>query len=87
MCVCVYPTGVPKLMHYGLLFEVGSYKFDKHWHYDFDVTQCPPWDLSSKKVTAGIFPPPPHPKTLTNQVRYCVYVCVCVCVRVCVCVS
>lgn len=42
-----YPTylpvdGIPKLMHYGLLFEVGNYSFDKHWHYDFDVTKCPP---------------------------------------------
>jgi len=62
------PHGIPKLLHYGLLFEVDKYKFDKHWHYDFDVTKCAPWDLSNpSRATAGIFPPPPHPSTLKNQ--------------------
>eukprot|EP00967_Tisochrysis_lutea_P132711 scaffold232035_cov18-Tisochrysis_lutea.AAC.1 len=37
-------TGIPKVMHYGLLFSIDDYKFDKHWHFDFDVTVCPPWD-------------------------------------------
>jgi hypothetical protein len=56
-------------MHYGLLFEVNKYKFDKHWHYDFDVTKCPPWDLSNpQRTTGGIFPPPPRPSELTNKV-------------------
>ncbi|GFR43751.1 hypothetical protein Agub_g4863 [Astrephomene gubernaculifera] len=67
----MYPTyrpteGIPKLMHYGLLFEVGkNYSFDKHWHYDFDVTKCPPWDLTDpKRRRHGIFPEPPRPSTL-----------------------
>ncbi|KXZ52846.1 hypothetical protein GPECTOR_8g229 [Gonium pectorale] len=67
----IYPgydprEGIPKLMHYGLLFEVGkNYSFDKHWHYDFDVTKCPPWDLSDpKRRTMGIFPEPPRPSAL-----------------------
>ncbi|KAG2499026.1 hypothetical protein HYH03_003211 [Edaphochlamys debaryana] len=66
-----YPTyrpeeGIPKLIHYGLLFEVGkNYSYDKHWHYDFDVTKCPPWDFSDpKRRTGGIFPAPPRPSTL-----------------------
>lgn len=35
----------PKVLHYGLLWEVAGtgYKFDKHWHYDFDPLKCPPW--------------------------------------------
>lgn len=36
--VCSSP-GIPKVLHYGLLFEVDNYKFDKHWHYGFDVTK------------------------------------------------
>lgn len=53
-------------MHYGLLFEIGkNYSFDKHWHYDFDVTVCPPWDLKDpKRRTHGIFPEPPRPSSL-----------------------
>ncbi|EFJ40854.1 hypothetical protein VOLCADRAFT_121680 [Volvox carteri f. nagariensis] len=67
----IYPgyeprEGIPKLMHYGLLFEVGkNYSFDKHWHYDFDVTKCPPWDLKDpKRRSQGIFPEPPRPSSL-----------------------
>ena len=53
-------------MHYGLLFEIGkNYSFDKHWHYDFDVTKCPPWDLTDpKRRKHGIFPAPPRPSSL-----------------------
>ncbi|KAG2453606.1 hypothetical protein HYH02_001824 [Chlamydomonas schloesseri] len=70
----MYPTyrpteGIPKLMHYGLLFEIGkNYSFDKHWHYDFDVTVCPPWDLKDpKRRTHGIFPEPPRPSSLKKD--------------------
>jgi peptidyl serine alpha-galactosyltransferase len=54
-------TELPKVLHYGLLWEVkggsyddkmdtrtaaaGRYVFDKHWHYDFNPLKCPPWDL------------------------------------------
>lgn len=75
----MYPNpltdGIPKLIHYGLLFEIGKeFSFDKHWHYDFDVTACPPWDLTDPKHRKhGIFPPPPHPSTI-NQVRGVSYV-------------
>ncbi|KAG2439207.1 hypothetical protein HXX76_004570 [Chlamydomonas incerta] len=70
----IYPgyeprEGIPKLMHYGLLFEIGkNYSFDKHWHYDFDVTVCPPWDLKDpKRRTHGIFPDPPRPSSLKKD--------------------
>ena len=35
------------MLHYGLKWNVEGteYEFDKHWHYDFDPFQCPPWDL------------------------------------------
>ena len=56
----------PKVLHYGLFWEVegSTYKFDKHWHYDFDPFECPPWDLSSndsKDRKEGLFPHPPRP--------------------------
>jgi hypothetical protein len=61
--------GIPKLMHYGLEFEVEGYKFDKHWQYDLDVTICAPWDLSQvKSRKGGLFAHPPAPSTLKNQV-------------------
>eukprot|EP00198_Chlamydomonas_reinhardtii_P007590 XP_001696927.1 predicted protein [Chlamydomonas reinhardtii] len=67
--VRVDDQGIPKLMHYGLLFEIGkNYSFDKHWHYDFDVTVCPPWDLKDpKRRTHGIFPEPPRPSSLRKD--------------------
>ena len=56
-------------MHYGLLFEVAGYKFDKHWFYELDMAKCPPWDLSDpKKLTGGLFPHPPRPSTLASKV-------------------
>ncbi|MEW5312642.1 MAG: hypothetical protein WDW38_004261 [Sanguina aurantia] len=69
----IYPEyeprdGIPKLLHYGLMFDVGNYTFDKHWHYDFDVTKCPPWDLTDPKHrTAGVFEHPPRPSTLVKK--------------------
>lgn len=36
---------------------------------DFDVQQCPPWNLTVDRPKAGTFPPPPHPDKLTNKVR------------------
>lgn len=63
-------AGIPKLLHYGLLFEVQKYKFDKHWHYDFDVTKCPPWNLKDPaRAREGIFQNPPRPSTLPNKAR------------------
>lgn len=64
------PRGIPKVMHYGLLFEVSNiFSFDKHWHYDFDIKKCPPWDLTDKRRrTAGIFTEPPHPSALNKAV-------------------
>ncbi|KAL6753820.1 peptidyl serine alpha-galactosyltransferase [Haematococcus lacustris] len=72
-----YPTyqasGIPKVTHYGLLFDIGlSYKFDKHWHYDFDVTRCPPWDLG-ERPTGGVFQPPPRPSQLLSKDHFGVY--------------
>ena len=65
------PHAPPKLMHYGLIFEVDGYKFDKHWHYGFNVNKCPPWDLSDpKRRKEGLFPHPPRVSTLKNKVRH-----------------
>ena len=35
------------MLHYGLLWSVPGteYKFDKHWHYQFDPLTCPPWNV------------------------------------------
>lgn len=67
--------GIPKLIHYGLLFEVNEYKFDKHWHYDLDVTVCPPWDLKDfKKRPGGIFPHAPRPSELQSTPFYKYYI-------------
>ncbi len=59
-------------MHYGLLFELGGgqdFKFDKHWHYDFNATKCPPWDLSNpKRRQHGLFEHPPRFTALNNKV-------------------
>lgn len=59
------PIEPPKVLHYGLLweFEVNGkkYGFDKHWHYQFQATRCPPWDLEGQHTDAkgGLFPHPP----------------------------
>ncbi|KAG1674576.1 hypothetical protein FOA52_001825 [Chlamydomonas sp. UWO 241] len=59
---------VPKILHYGLLFEFGGYKFDKHWHYDFDVAKCAPWDLNDpSKRTGGVFQ---HPLSVSQLKKY-----------------
>ncbi len=70
------PSGVPKLMHYGLFFEISgepSFKFDKHWHYELNIANCAPWNLTDpKKLTGGVFPHPPHPKDLQSKVGLCI---------------
>lgn len=55
-------------MHYGLIYRVGDWQYDKHWYFDFDVHKCPPWP-KAEKPKAGIFPPPPYPHQLPNKVR------------------
>jgi hypothetical protein len=56
-------------MHYGLLFEANGYKFDKHWHFDFNVTKCPPWDLKDPNHRReGLFAHVPSVNSLQNQV-------------------
>lgn len=47
-----------------------DWTFDKHWHFGFDASKCPPWDLAVDKPKAGIFPPPPHPSKLKSKVRW-----------------
>ncbi|KAI8477380.1 MAG: hypothetical protein J3K34DRAFT_398046 [Monoraphidium minutum] len=63
------PTGVPKILHYGLLWHLehqhGKWSFDKHWFTSFDVTVCPPWEESGSRVHPyGLFPAPPRPSQL-----------------------
>ena len=63
------------MLHYGLEWEVegaGSrYLFDKHWHYDFQATTCPPWDLAGAHTDAkgGLFPHPPRARVFKRHVR------------------
>lgn len=69
----------PKVLHYGLHWEVGKtgYEFDKHWFYDFDALQCPPWNLSANSK-GGLFKHPPHPATYPTKVSnvriFCFYI-------------
>lgn len=58
----------PKVIHAGLLIEAGDWQFQKHWYQDFDVQQCPPWNLTVNRPNAGIFAPPPHPDKQPNKV-------------------
>jgi hypothetical protein len=55
-------------MHYGLIYRVGDWQYDKHWYFDFDVHKCPPWEGLDGKPKAGIFPPPPYPDKLPKKV-------------------
>jgi hypothetical protein len=59
-----------------------TYEWDKHWYFHFDITVCPPWNLTNwRTVKAGIFPPPPHPSKLGRKVGgLCVW-SMCGCVR------
>jgi len=59
---------IPHVMHYGLIYRVGDWQYDKHWYFDFDVHKCPPWDTKAAKPKAGIFPPPPYPDKLPSKV-------------------
>ena len=64
------PSEIPKLMHYGLLFEFGGYKFDKHWQYQLDLSICPPWELKEQEQkgrTAGLFAHPPSVSDLKKE--------------------
>jgi hypothetical protein len=64
----------PKVLHYGLTYEIEGtgYKFDKHWHYDFDPFQCPPWNFKptgkgSKGSLGGLFFHPPRPASIKTK--------------------
>lgn len=67
-CSCLY-ADIPHVMHYGLIYKIGDWQYDKHWYFDFDVHKCPPWTGLDGKPKAGIFPPPPYPDKLPNKVR------------------
>eukprot|EP00884_Botryococcus_braunii_P008933 jgi/Botrbrau1/18040/Bobra.0062s0028.1 len=64
-----FATDPPKVLHYGLLYEVPNtgYKFDKHWHYNFDPLICPPWNITVERPKGGLFPHPPHPTSFQTQ--------------------
>lgn len=62
----------PKVLHYGLYYEVANtdYKFDKHWHYDFNPFKCPPWDLSPNADSSrkgGLLPHPPRASSFKTK--------------------
>lgn len=62
----------PKVLHYGLFYEVANtdYKFDKHWHYDFNPFKCPPWNLSPNAASSqkgGLLPHPPRASSFKTK--------------------
>jgi hypothetical protein len=61
------PRTTPQLLHYGLRHTVntteGLFQWDKHWHFDFDPMQCPPWK-HVKGRDGGVFPRAPSPRVL-----------------------
>lgn len=60
------------MLHYGLIYTVDNtnYTFDKHWHYDFDATACPPWDMTTDHPKRGMFPHPPRASSFTTKVSH-----------------
>ena len=48
-----------------------KYSFDKHWHYEFQATRCPPWDLEGEHTDAkgGLFPHPPRASSFNTSVQ------------------
>ena len=68
-----YPAGPPKVLHYGLIYTIANtnYTFDKHWHYDFDATACPPWDMTTDHPKKGLFPHPPRASSFTTKASHC----------------
>ena len=69
LLACLMLAVPPKVLHYGLHWDVGKtgYEFDKHWFYDFDALQCPPWNLTANSK-GGLFKHPPHPATYPTKV-------------------
>jgi hypothetical protein len=67
-------AGVPRVLHYGLLYSVvakdGKWTWDKHWFHEFDVHKCPPWKLDIPRPQEGIFPHPPRPDDLLPHVSW-----------------
>ncbi|DBA88087.1 TPA: hypothetical protein ACH3X2_005086 [Trebouxia sp. C0005] len=59
----------PKVLHYGLIYTIANtnYTFDKHWHYDFDATACPPWNMNTDHPKKGLFPHPPRASSFTTK--------------------
>jgi len=60
------PLDVPKVLHYGLEWYVDTpdkYRFDKHDHYGFRATHCPPWNFTDGygDLKGGLFRRPPRP--------------------------
>lgn len=68
----------PMVLHFGRLFEIGAYRWQKHWFFGFKALLCPPWPHMSLPMTGkeaapgvmgGLFPHPLHPSTFADQVR------------------
>ncbi|CAL8472223.1 g11765 [Coccomyxa elongata] len=60
----------PKILHYGARWSVPNttWSWHKSWyHNNFDVTACPPWDLSAERPSAGRFPLPPRPLDIPSE--------------------
>ena len=58
----------PKVLHYGLDWKIGKtgFEFDKHWFYDFNALQCPPWKITNRSK-GGLFEHPPHPSLYATK--------------------
>ncbi len=66
MCALCAPAEMPRTIHYGLLWSVDDWSFDKHWYFDFNPHMCPPWNTSATRPKHGLFPAPPHPSTVKS---------------------
>lgn len=72
--VQVYPgrtvSASPSLIHYGTPHKVLDYVFNKHNHFQFNHTRCPPWNLQPTRKPeedAGLIPHPPSPKNVVEN--------------------
>lgn len=59
------------MLHYGAEWVVPNttWAWHKAWyHNEFDITACPPWDLSAERPSSGLFPHPPRPLDIPSEV-------------------
>jgi hypothetical protein len=63
------------VLHYGVKWGVPNttWAWHKAWYHNrFDVTACPPWNLSVARPASGLFPLPPRPSEIPSMVLPCI---------------